>query len=159
MQYFILIAGLILIYLSLRKTPKKLKSEKVKEFDDIMEDSTYDDESADSFYEREILKSYIELEDKVNNLEEKIISLEEKLKEKDKEFNIFYENIKKEIKFNSDNKIVENEDIKDVIETKVELEEIKETIELESEDVIDFVQSEVENDAEGYHSSCVFSVS
>lgn len=93
MVYVILVIGLILIFLALKgKTINKNKDEET--FDNLVESST------DDFYEREILKSYVELENKVVELESKIYNLEQKLNFKDKEFNIFYENIKKEIKIN-----------------------------------------------------------
>ena len=93
MVYSVLILGIALIIFSLIKGKKEDKSS----FESFLENDIQR-ENLESFYENEIIKSYIKLEEKVISLEEEINSLKKNLEAKDKEFNIFYENIKKDIK-------------------------------------------------------------
>ncbi|MEG2538146.1 MAG: hypothetical protein RSA01_00975 [Clostridium sp.] len=71
MIYVVLIGGLLLIYFSLRRGQvQNVVEAKEKNFDTLLEND------ADSFYEREILKSYVELEKRVEILEEKLLQYE-----------------------------------------------------------------------------------
>ncbi|MEF9952026.1 MAG: hypothetical protein RR838_05480 [Clostridium sp.] len=80
MIYFILIVGLLLIYLSIRRGQKtKITEIKQENFDSLLESGV------DEFYEREILKSYIDLERRVEILEEKLLKHETSQKSYDKE--------------------------------------------------------------------------
>lgn len=93
MVYSILILGIALIIFSLIKGKKEDESS----FESFLENDIQR-ENLESFYENEIVKSYIKLEEKVISLEEEINRLKKNFEAKDKEFNIFYENIKKDIK-------------------------------------------------------------
>lgn len=106
MVYSILILGIALIIFSLIIGKKESKSS----FEFFLE-KDIQKENLESFYENEIVKSYIKLEDKVVFLEEEINNLKKNLEAKDKDFNDFYENIKKDIK------------IYDVKDTEVDKEE------------------------------------
>lgn len=71
MIYVVLIGGLLLIYFSLKRGQvQNVVETKEKNFDTLLEND------ADSFYEREILKSYVELEKRVEILEEKLLQYE-----------------------------------------------------------------------------------
>lgn len=113
MIYIILILGLIVIYFSVNGKKIKNTSKNVMEdnFDSLLENTP------NQFYEREIVKSYIELEDRLIKLEEKFAEIQEKLEKiqgKDKEEYNYDENKRKDT-FLSNN---EKKDV--VIENQVE---------------------------------------